>query len=82
MMVNPVAPVSAVKTAETRRAITASPPGSQPRIALEKRTRRWGALLAARIYPASAKRGRAGREGVWASLYNSMMRAEESIPSE
>ena len=45
-MVIPEAPVNAVKTAQTRIAIIAKPPGSQPSRAWENDTNRAGALLA------------------------------------
>ncbi len=48
MMVRPVAPVRAVKIAQEIRAMTASPPGSQPRTAFESRISRLGAPLSER----------------------------------
>jgi len=64
MIVRPVAPVRAVKTAHARSAIIDTPPGSQPSNALESLTSRLGAPLSERRYPANVKSGMATRIGV------------------
>ena len=45
MMVSPVAPVRAVKTAQVNKAITDRPPGIQPKTAFDSRMSRFGAPL-------------------------------------
>jgi hypothetical protein len=62
-MVMPEAPVSGVKKASKSVTTTASPPGSQPAMAVKKESRRWLAPPAARIYPASVNSGIAGSMG-------------------
>ena len=48
MIVRPVAPVRAVKTAQVSRAIMDTPPGNQPSIALESLINLFGAPLSER----------------------------------
>src|SRR4030065_2569143 len=57
MIVRPVAPVKAVKTAQVSRAMIASPPGTRPRSASDLLIHRFGALLSDTRYPAKVKRG-------------------------
>ena len=78
-IVIPEAPVKAVKRAQTIMAIMASPPGSQPSKAWEKRTSRDGAPLSARRKPVRAKSGMAVKVGVSASRYISMKTTVKSI---
>jgi hypothetical protein len=79
MMVRPVAPVSAVKTAQVTRAMIDNPPGNQPKIASENLINLLGVPLSERRYPAKVKRGIATRIGVVAIRCISMIMAEESI---
>jgi len=79
MIVSPVAPVRAVKIAQVTRAIIDSPPGNQPKTALESLINLLGAPLSERRYPAKVKRGMATRIGVVAIRCISMIMAEESI---
>ena len=59
-MVTPEAPVKVVKKAQTRTAMTVSPPGNQPKTAWKKRTILSPALLSERKKPTAAKSGMAG----------------------
>src|SRR3972149_5692581 len=79
MIVSPVAPVNAVKTAQVISAMIDNPPGNQPKIASESLINLLGAPLSERRYPAKVKSGIATRMGVVAIRYISMIMAEESI---
>jgi hypothetical protein len=79
MIVSPVAPVNAVKTAQVTSAMIDNPPGNQPKIASESLINLLGAPLSERRYPAKVKSGIATRMGVVAIRYISMIMAEESI---
>ena len=82
IIVRPVAPVRAVKTAQEIRAITESPPGSQPSNAFDRRINRREAPLSESKYPAKVNRGMATSTGVVAIRCISIMMAERSIPPE
>jgi len=81
-MVTPEAPVKAVKTAQTKRETTASPPGIQPSSSLDNCSIRLGALLSESMRPAKMNRGRDTKRGVSASLDISIMTTEISISAE
>ena len=80
-IVIPEAPVKAVKRADMIMAMMAKPPGSHPKSAWEKRTRRAGAPLSASMKPVNAKRGIAVRVGVSAIRYISIKMTVRSIPA-
>ena len=67
-IVTPLAPVNVVKSAQTKAAITARPPGIHPNQARAARTSRLDAPPSARTYPATVSSGIAGSVGETASL--------------
>ena len=62
-MVTPDAPVKVEKKAQTSVVATTSPPGIQPKSALNNLTSRSEARLSAKINPARVNSGIAGIEG-------------------
>src|SRR4030042_5910608 len=82
MIVSPVAPVRAVKVAQVTRAMIDSPPGNQPKIALESLISLLGVPFSERRYLAKVKRGMATKIGVATIRFISMITAEKSICPE
>lgn len=82
MIVIPDAPVKQVNRAQVTKETIATPPGIQPRRASARLNNLFGALLSARIYPVSVKRGIAKRVGADAILYNSTITTVGSIPAK
>src|SRR5690606_33117871 len=79
MIVTPEAPVNAVKSAHTASAIIASPPGSQPSSARDRRTSRCGAPPSLSKNPANVKSGIATSTGASAIPKNSIATTDKSI---
>ncbi len=80
-MVTPDAPVKVVKSAQTEAAITASPPGIQPKSDCAARTSRAEAPPSARTKPATVSRGMAGKVGWITSRNVSAGTAATGVPA-